>query len=164
MVHHSKYFCGNPISEYGLKCGYVDYATFAKAFDAVLCNDIMEIGEWELLSDGVDHDRLEDLENELDCLTEDELELIVDDKEGTPEYSAIVEKIDSLLETIGEIESASEIFQYYIVSRNAVDLLQEAHEIVYYNDVLDMYVWGVTHYGTSWDMVLTDVPVDLDEK
>ena len=31
-----KYFYGNEISEYGQEHGYVDYATLAKAFDAVL--------------------------------------------------------------------------------------------------------------------------------
>lgn len=46
-----KYFFGNKISDYGLKNGYVDYETLAKAFDAVLNNDIIEntinIGFWE---------------------------------------------------------------------------------------------------------------------
>ena len=32
-------------------------------------------------------------------------------------------------------------------------------EIVYYNEELDMYVWGITHYGTSWDYVLTDIAI-----
>ena len=26
-----------------------------------------------------------------------------------------------------------------------------------YNEQLDMYLWGITHFGTSWDYVLTDV-------
>lgn len=46
-----KYFFGNKISDYGLKNGYVDYGTLAKAFDAVLNNDIVkntiDIGFWE---------------------------------------------------------------------------------------------------------------------
>jgi hypothetical protein len=37
-----KYFYGNEISAYGKKNGFVDYATLAKAFDAVLNNDIMQ--------------------------------------------------------------------------------------------------------------------------
>lgn len=57
-----------------------------------------------------------------------------------------------------EDDSYSEIFQYYVVSSNAVELLREANEIVYYNEALNMYLWGVTHYGTSWDYVLTDIP------
>ena len=50
-VHHSRYFCGNEISKYGLENGYVDYATLSKSFDAVLNNDIIsktgDIGCWE---------------------------------------------------------------------------------------------------------------------
>ena len=42
-THKSIYFCGNKVSEYGLKYGRVDYATLAKAFDAVLCNDITRL-------------------------------------------------------------------------------------------------------------------------
>lgn len=38
-----KYYYGNPISEYGLENGYVDYATLSKCFDAVLNNDIMSL-------------------------------------------------------------------------------------------------------------------------
>lgn len=39
-------------------------------------------------------------------------------------------------------------------------LQQETNEIVYYNETLDMYLWGVTHYGTSWDYVLTSIKID----
>lgn len=49
-----KYFFGNKISDYGLKNGYVDYGTLAKAFDAVLNNDIVkntiDIGFWEQIN------------------------------------------------------------------------------------------------------------------
>lgn len=55
-----------------------------------------------------------------------------------------------------------DIYQYYIVSDNAVKILQEANEIVYYNEELNMYVWGVTHWGTSWDYVLTNIKLELD--
>lgn len=57
-----------------------------------------------------------------------------------------------------------EVFQWYIVDYNGATILQEVGEIVYYNDELDMYVWGVTHYGTGWDYVLTDIKIELDNK
>ena len=49
------YFCGNEISAYGQEHGFLDYATFAKAFDAVLNNNIFDmtwnIGNgWELVN------------------------------------------------------------------------------------------------------------------
>lgn len=55
-----------------------------------------------------------------------------------------------------------EIFQYFIVDFNGAEILQEADEIVYYNEELDLYVWGVTHYGTSWDYVLTNIKIELN--
>lgn len=27
----------------------------------------------------------------------------------------------------------------------------------FYSETLDVYLWGITHFGTSWDYVLTDV-------
>ena len=52
----------------------------------------------------------------------------------------------------------AEIFQFYIVDDNGAEILQEIDEIVFYNSALDVYLWGVTHWGTSWDYVLTDIP------
>lgn len=62
-----KYYYGNAISEYGLEYGRVDYGTLAKAFDAVLNNDIMnltyDIGYWEQVSGIVDNqDEIDELE------------------------------------------------------------------------------------------------------
>lgn len=51
-----------------------------------------------------------------------------------------------------------EVFQYYIISEMGATILFElTDEVVYYNEKLDLYVWGITHFGTSWDYVLTDV-------
>ena len=50
------------------------------------------------------------------------------------------------------------IFQDYIISENGYALLSElTDEIVFYNEKLDLYIWGITHFGTSWDYVLTDI-------
>lgn len=58
-------------------------------------------------------------------------------------------------------EDFKEIFQYYIVDENGADILiNETNEIVFYNESLDMYVWGVTHYGTAWDNVLTNIMIN----
>ena len=111
-----KYYYGIEISQYGLENGYVDYATLAKCFDAVLNNDIMQltydIGYWDQLSGTVDN--------------------------------------------TDEIEVA----QWYIVDDWGSRLLQKINEIVYYNETLDMYLWGVTHCGTRWDYVLTNIKID----
>ena len=111
------YFCGNEISEYGKENGYVDYATLAKAFDAVLNNTIItKSDDWELRN-GYDYDE------ETDTFT------------------------------------FAEVFQYYIISESGAELLADyTNELVYYSYDLDVYLWGVTHYGTSWDYVLTEIP------
>ena len=55
-------------------------------------------------------------------------------------------------------ECEPEIYQYYIVSSDGADILKDINEIVFYHYELDIYLWGVTHWGTSWDYVLTDIP------
>ena len=109
------YFCGNEISAYGQEHNRLDYATFAKAFDAVLNNNIFGMFDgWELIN-GSDYD------------------------EENDEYT--------------------EVFQWFIVSDNGAQMIQDyTDEILYYHEDLDIYLWGVTHYGTSWDYVLMDIP------
>lgn len=114
-----KYFYGQEISQYGIENGYVDYAAFSKAFDAVLNNNIIqmtqEIGFWELVN-GSDYDEEED--------------------------------------------TFAEVFQWYIVSDQGASIIEtHTDELLYYNEELDMYVWGVTHWGTAWDYVLTDIEI-----
>ena len=54
-----------------------------------------------------------------------------------------------------------EVYQWYIISDNGAEILQQyTNELVYYIPSLGVYVWGVTHYGTSWDYVLTDIKID----
>jgi hypothetical protein len=50
------------------------------------------------------------------------------------------------------------VFQDYIISKHGYELLQEiTDELVFYNEKLNIYIWAVTHFGTSWDYVLTDI-------
>ena len=62
-----------------------------------------------------------------------------------------------------ETDSYTDIYQYYIVDDNGAEILQEAEEIVFYNEELDLYIWGVTHWGTSWDYVLTNIKIELEK-
>lgn len=154
MKIKSNYFYGNEVSDYGKKYGYVDYRTLAKSFDAVMNNDIMQktanIGYWE--SVGANEEYYEYNGNEYSYNELDELRDEYD--EESEEYEAISEALDN--------PYYHDIFQYYIVSDNGAEILQEAGEIVFYNEALDMYVWGVTHYGTSWDYVLTNIKIEKD--
>ena len=51
-----------------------------------------------------------------------------------------------------------EIYQYYIISYDGFSFLESfTDELVYYHEELDMFLWGITHFGTGWDYVLTDI-------
>ena len=50
------------------------------------------------------------------------------------------------------------VFQDYIISEQGYRFLEDlTGELVFYNEKLDIYIWAVTHYGTAWSHVLTDI-------
>ena len=169
----SKYYdtlCGHKVSDYALKYGRLDYATLSKCFDAVLCNSITDVdpyllervesGDFEdFYYDGEQIDRntyekaIDDLENRLD-----DLDFIDEDDLNEKQIAKLEAKREALRNERDKYEKhENDIFQYFIVSSNALDLLKEAGELVFYCEPLDVYVWGVTHWGTSWDYVLTSI-------
>lgn len=172
MSIRTHYFYGNKVSEYGQEHGYVDYGTLSKAFDAVICNDITNLfytqinDEWseaEQVNGYIDNsDEIDAKREQIDVLTETR-----DNSDDDAQIEYINEQIDELNEQIGELEREQdeqpEIFQYYIISDSGAEILKaHTNEIVYYIPVLDVYVWGVTHCGTSWDYVLTDIQIEED--
>ena len=180
---YGEYFYGNKISDYGLENNRVDYATLAKAFDAVLNNDIygklQSLGyDWESYSgsnyyyedsegnsyDSTERDeRIEELEQEREEL-ENEMENL--DK-YSKRYSEIEERLSDIEQDIDYLneEHYHDIFQYYIVSDEGARILSEdADEIVLYNEEFDIYLWCVTHYGTAWSYVLTDIECNAGER
>ena len=178
MFVHGEYFYGNKISDYGIKNGYVDYRTLAKAFDAVMQNDIIEktngiIGYWEQESGFVDNtEEIEELQEKIDSMMYDINEMTDADEsfEDSEKHLGMIAEMEELQDKINELEEEqknsynTEIFQYFIVSSQGAEILKECGEIVFYNEELDMYVWGVTHWGTYWDYVLTDIPCNVPYK
>ncbi len=163
------YFMGELISEEGIKYNRVDYRTLSKCFDAVLCNDITKLFYNVLNNEYIEpyqengtidnQEEIEELEEQIE-----ELEEQIDNLEEhqQEETEKLQDKIANLQEQIEELEEQQEqepeIFQYYIISDQGADILKRyTNEIVYYIDYLDIYIWGVTHWGTSWDYVLTDI-------
>ena len=183
------YYYGNKISDYGIQHGYVDYRTFAKAFDAVLSNNLISltdgiVGYWEQVGGMVDNsEQIEELDEQIEEL-EEKIAILEKDQEGLSDnlfaetekeiqsYKSDVEHLegkkdvleDKKAELEEEQENIPEVFQWYIVGDNAPAILEENNEIVYYNEQLDLYLWGVTHCGTSWDYVLTDIPCNVGDK
>lgn len=165
-----KYFYGNKISDYGIENKRLDYGTLAKAFDCVLNNSIIGFmpDYWEKESGSIDNeDEIEKIDERLSDIEDEIISLINEDKEETEEYKNLEAEQTELEEKKEDLENEMdyepEIYQWYIVSDQGADILKEINEIVYYNSELDMYLWGVTHWGTSWDHVLTDVPCCTEE-
>ena len=62
-------------------------------------------------------------------------------------------------------DNLQEIFQFFIIDDCGAKILQElTDEILFYNEELDMWVWGISHYGTGWEYVLTDIPIALNNE
>ena len=173
-ITFGQYFCGNKISNYGLEHGFVDYATLAKAFDAVLNNNIISATgweNWEMENGFVDNsEQIEELEEE-----HEKIENTLSDIDNGLTENIDPAEVDELRERLEEIENEidelnieqddfPDIYQYYIISGNGANILEDyTNEIIFYNDDLDMYVWCVTHWGTSWDYVLTDIPCEREQ-
>ena len=64
-----------------------------------------------------------------------------------------------------EEDEYEEIFQYYIISDAGLQILQDyTDEIVYRSEDYDLNIWCVTHYGTSWTHVLTNIEINPEEE
>ena len=69
-----------------------------------------------------------------------------------------------------ESDEYIDIYQYFIIdfSNWTYDLMTKYAEqfgkefILYYIEELDLYILGVTHFGTGWDYVLTDIEPSED--
>lgn len=97
-----------------------------------------------------------------------EIEALAEEKQT--EVDRLNKEIENLAEQIEKLEleeeQSSEVFQWYIISDSGARILeQEApSEVVWYNEELDLYVWGVTHFGTAWSYVLTSIPCETYEQ
>ena len=181
------WFYGNEASDYAKENGFLDYATLAKAFDAVLNNGIIQatsdIGYWDIENGSEEYyednngniytydekeEKVRELEEEKEEL-EDRMYEFEELEEGETNdyYEEVKTRLAEIDEEIETLEDAhyEEIFQYYIISDSGAEILKDyTDEIVLYNEALDMYVWGVTHWGTSWDYVLTDIRLNCGEE
>ena len=161
-MENKKYFFGNEISAEGVKNNRVDYRALAKSFNAVLCNDITKLfyasidGEYnepEQVNGFIDNsEEIEELNERLEELEENG---------SADEIEEIQERIEELER---EQDEQPEIFQYYIISSGGAQILEDyTNEIVYYLPAIDVYIWGVTHFGTAWSGVLTDIKINENE-
>lgn len=63
-----------------------------------------------------------------------------------------------------EEDTYEEVYQYYIIDDDtAKRLIDNTDELIYYDNELDIYILGVTHFGTNWHYVLTDFKLIKDK-
>lgn len=115
---------------------YLDYHTLSKIVGNMILNNYIysntDIDDWELVN-GYDQYAYDRDGNEVELYSDDAYD-----------YEYV------------------EIYQMYIISDYGAEILQKyTNQIVYYNEKLDMYLWGITHFGTGWDYVLTDVQIEV---
>lgn len=57
-----------------------------------------------------------------------------------------------------------DVYQLYIISERGAEFLEMwTDEIVYYDYELDLYVWGINHFGTPWNGVPCEIVDHYDE-
>ena len=101
-------------------------------------------------------------ENERDEAEETFSEAEEEERELTKQIETLTAEIEELQE---EDTTEVEVMQWYIISDSGYQILSEnTNEIIYYNEELDLYLWGVTHWGTAWDYVLTSIPCETYEQ
>ena len=175
---HGTTFFGHEASDHAKEKGYLDYGTLAKAFDCICNNGILDstlnCGYWMQEHGAIDNsEAINDLKDQIEELTDEMKNLDSDDYDNDDDFDAaydkIEEQISELEDQIEDLENEQnaepEIFQYYIISDEGADILKNwTDEIVFYNEYLDMYVWGVTHCGTSWDYVLTGIKLNCGDE
>lgn len=143
----------------------MDYATFSEAFSLVYAGDILtktrELGYWEQINDRPDcteeidelNRQIKDLEMECDSLY----------AEGK-DTDKLEEQLDALRSELEELEEDTYddfICQFFIVDEFGAQLIQECtHDPLFYNEYLDLYVWGITFCGIRWEYALTSIPCD----
>ena len=153
MKKYVNNYCGRKVSEYAWQNGYVDYATLADCFDGVLCNNITEVDPdiWENVESGELYGYyMEDAKQDYNTYVSE----CKQDKQEVEEFEQWFE------DNSYKYEFMQEVYQYYLVSNNALDYLKDANELVLYSEKLDCYVWCVTHYGTAWSYVLTSIKLE----
>lgn len=179
----NKYFLGIEVSKTGLENGRVDLETLRKVVNGVRNNEIVEKSstcgiEWELINGTVEYcydmninaytpeeareriDELNDMiaetENKYYCEDDDEnAEIDENDEENIRSWKDDIECLEGYLESPEPVT----IYQYYIISKNAAELIMQESEkqIIFYCEEFDMYAWGITTYGASWSDILTDI-------
>ena len=128
----------------------VDYEMELQNMDYLVDTDdvktwISEYTNDDFLMDFFDYD---DNKHDIDNLTDDDLQLIKDDY------------LMDIIDDLNLYNYYDDIYQYYIIDDHSSDLFIKLQYPVFYSNALNVYVVGITHYGTSWSYILTNQTFD----
>ena len=117
-----------------VRCNYAQL--FHDNDSLLLCNEIVNVDE--CLFDNIEDGELYDYY----------------DKDGN---EITREEYDELGWENDATEQMRDIYQYYLINNSLADMLgRHTDSIIFYSDKLDLYVLGVTHFGTAWSHVAED--------
>ena len=64
-----------------------------------------------------------------------------------------------------EEDNLKELYEFHIVSKEGARMLVKlTNEPVFYNEELNMYVWGIGFSFGSWEFCVTNIPVELKKE
>ena len=168
-------FWGVELNEEEIKNKRLSYGTVAKQFDAILCNDILKIDNslidnlesgdfmsYYINGEETDRETYEELKEKYE---DEQSELLFYENwgEDNPKAETLEKRYDELTELLDQFEEIEdEVFQWFLVGESALCYLKKMGELVFYSDLLGCYVWGVKHWGTSWDYVMTNLKLNDD--
>ena len=134
-------FWGVELNEEEKRTHRASYATLARQFDCVLCNNIFDVdpSAWDNVECG--------------CV----FNYYYNGEEISEEEARELEEKGEDVR-----EEWREFFQFYIVDNNGREWLEQAGEVVLYSEALDVYIWCVDHWGTSWAYVMTSIKFNED--
>ena len=118
--------------------------------NCILCNDIIK-----------DVEEIEPISNiSFEEIPEEDKENIYYNYLG---YAAPVNYEDEYIKEEIEQEYNSlyykEYYQFYIINPFDVDYWHLIGHDIFYHNKLDLYIMAVDHCGTSWDYILTEIPL-----
>ena len=97
---------------------------------------------------------------EIDCIEfydDDQADILLDnyiERHGNPYDDDYYDTYECMMDTINEA------CQFYIVDKESARTLTRFNEVVLYHNELDLAVWCVRHWGTSWRYVDTEIKVE----
>jgi hypothetical protein len=94
---------------------------------------------------------------QFDAMTEDEQIEELGSYGLSTEPEDLEESIDEYLQN----QDGYTIYQTFIVDEYSFELLKKYGEICHYDENLDLHFWHVMHFGTSWELVMTNKKVNF---